>query len=316
MRIGVVGAGAIGSTFAWFLARAGHDLALLDVRADHVAAIARDGLVAELPDRGAVSAAVEATTDPSGLGPAEVVLVATKAFATGEAARGAGPLIGPETWVATVQNGLGNDRALARAVRRERVVAGSTTVAAELAGAGRVRIGESVLAGGSSTVFGPPRGAPGAPDGVARFAEALDGAGLPTRIDDEVELVIWRKLVLAGSMAPLSAVLGLTVGETMASPGAVGLLRKLVAEITAVGRASGVPLDEGEAWELCRSTFAGLGPHRPSMAVDLGEGRRTEIDAMCVEVARLGREHGVPATVNEVIGELVRSLEQAATTRR
>lgn len=316
MRVGVVGAGAIGSTYAWFLARAGHELALLDVRADHVAAVARDGLIAELPGGGVAAVAVEAATDPSALGPAEVVLVATKAFATEEAARGAGLLIGPGTWVASVQNGLGNDRALARALGPERVVPGSTTVAAELAGAGRVRVGESVLAGRSSTVFGRPRGAAGIPDGVAAFVEALTGAGLPAQVVDDVDLVIWRKLVLAGSMGPLSAALGLTVAGTMENPAALGLLRRLVAEIVAVGQACGVALDQDDAWELCESTFGGLGAHRASMAVDLAEGRRTEIDAMCVEVARLGREHGVPAPVNEVVGELVRALEREATRRR
>ena len=293
MRIGVVGVGAIGATYAWFLARAGHEVAVLDVRASHVAAIARRGLVAELPDATAVAAAVEAATDPSGLAPAEVALVATKAFATEAAVRGAGPLIGPGTWIATVQNGLGNDRALARAVGAARVVPGSTTVAAETAADGRVRVGESVLAGRSSTVFGPPRGVVAIPPALESFAAALTEAGLPAHVDPDVDLVIWRKLVLAGSMGPLSAALGLTVAGTMASPPAVDLLRRLVAEIAAVATACGAALDPDEAWELCRATFGGLGEHRASMAVDLAEGRRTEIDAMCVEVARLGREHGV-----------------------
>jgi len=258
---------------------------------------------------------MEATTDPSALLPAEVVLVATKAFATEAAARGAGPLIGPETWVASVQNGLGNDRALARALGPERVIPGSTTVAAEAVGTGRVRVGESVLAGRSSTVFGPPRGSTEIPRAIESFAEALSAAGLPAHTLQDVDAVIWRKLVLAGSMAPLSAVLGLTVAGTMGNPAAVGLLRRLVEEIVAVGRACGVALDRNEAWALCESTFGGLGEHRASMAVDLAEGRRTEIDAMCVEVARLGRERGVPAPVNEVVGELVRALEAEASTR-
>ena len=85
-----------------------------------------------------------------------------------------------------------------------------------------------------------------------------------------------------------------------------------MAEIAAVATACGAALEADEAWELCRSTFAGLGAHRASMAVDLAEGRRTEIDAMCVEVARLGREHGVATPVNDVVGELVRALEATA----
>ena len=253
-----------------------------------------------LPDGTEEAVAVEASTHAAQLAPAEVVLVATKAFATAEAAQGALPLAGPATRVTTVQNGLGNVPALARVFGAERVVPGSTTVAAEPGGSGRVRVAESVVAGRSTTVLGA---------GLEAFAEALSAAGLQTVVDPDVDLVIWRKLVLAGSMGPLSAALGLTVGGTLANAPALALLRRLIDEIAAVARACGVPLGAQESWELGQATFPSLGDHRASMAVDLAEGRRTEVDAMCVEVARLGREHGVPAPVNEVVGELVRALE-------
>ena len=297
MRVGVVGAGAIGSTYAWYLARAGHEVVLLDVRADHVAAIARDGLIAELPD--GREEAVRVETSPL---PVDVILVVTKSFATEDAARGAQPLVEPGTLVTTVQNGLGNVEALRRVFGDERVVPGSTTVAAEPGALGRVRIADSTTAGRSKTVLGP---------GLEAFASALAGAGLPAVIDPQVELVIWRKLMLAGSMGPLSAVLGLTVGATMRNRPAVALLRRLIEEIAAVATACGVPLEADECWALAEATYASLGDHRASIAVDLAEGRRTEIDAMCVEVARLGREHGVAAPVNEIVGELVRARQAA-----
>ena len=300
MRVGVVGAGAIGSTYAWYLARCGHDVAVLDVREEQIDAIGRDGLVAVLPDGREEAVEVEASTQAASLAPAEVVLVATKAFATEEAARGALPLAGPATRVTTVQNGLGNVPTLAGVFGAERVVPGSTTVAAEPGGTGRVRIAESVVEGRSTTVLGA---------GLDGFAAALTGAGLRTTVDPDVDLVIWRKLVLAGSMGPLSAALGLTVGATLANGPALALLRRLIDEIAAVAQVCGVSLDAAESWELGQKTFASLGGHRASMAVDLAEGRRTEIDAMCVEVARLGREHGVAAPVNEVVGEIVRALE-------
>jgi 2-dehydropantoate 2-reductase len=300
VRAAVVGAGAIGCTYAWYLARDGHEVALLDVRDEHIGAISRRGLVAVLPDGSEKAVAVAASTDASALAHAEVILVATKAFATETAARGALPLAGPGTRVTTVQNGLGNVATLARVFGEERVVPGSTTVAAEPGGTGRVRIAESVVQGRSTTVLGA---------GLDAFAEALTASGLRTVVDPDVDLVIWRKLVLAGSMGPLSAALGLTVGATLANGPAAALVRRLIGEIAAVAQACGVPLDEDASWELGQKTFASLGDHRASMAVDLAEGRRTEIDAMCVEVARLGREHGVPAPVNEVVGELVRALE-------
>lgn len=308
MRVAVVGAGAIGSTYAWFLARAGHEVAIVDVRRDHVEAVARDGLVAELPG-GLEAVRVEAVTDAGQLPVADLVLVATKAFATEEAGLAAVALVGEATRVATVQNGLGNDRTLARVLGPRRVLPGSTTVAAELAGPGHVRVAASTAAGRSTTSLGPPRDAPELLDEVGGLCAELTVAGLPAEAVADVDLVVWRKLALAGSMAPLSAVLGLTVSDTLANPAAASLLRRLVEEIVAVARAGGVALDPDEIWRLCLATFETVGPHRSSMAVDIAEGRRTEIEAMCVEVARLGRELGVPAPVNEVVGEIVRSLE-------
>jgi 2-dehydropantoate 2-reductase len=257
-------------------------------------------LIAELPDGREQAVTIAASTDPRSLAPAEVLLCATKSFATEEAARGALPLLEPGSRVTTVQNGLGNVEALGRVFGAERVVPGSTTVAAEPGEAGRVRIAESVVAGRSKTVLGP---------GLEELASALTASGLPAIVDPAVELVIWRKLVLAGSMGPLSAVLGSTVGGTLRNPAAVAMLRRLVDEIAAVARACGVALDARECRELAEATFASLGDHRASMAVDLAEGRRTEIEAMCLEVARLGRECRVPTPVNEVVGGLVVALE-------
>jgi len=314
MRVVVVGAGAIGSAYAWLLARAGHDVAIVDVRRDHVEAVARDGLVAVLPD-GEQAVRVAATTEPEALAPAEFVLVATKSFSTREAAARMGPLLRPRTLVATVQNGLGNDRALADVLGPRVVLPGSTTVAAEPAGPGRVRISKATLASGSTTSLGPPRDAPELLGDVRRLCEELTAAGLPAEALPDVDVVVWRKLALAGSMAPLSAVLGFTIADVIENPAATALLRRLVEEIVAVARATGVDLDLDETWALALATYGSVGPHRASMAVDVAERRPTEIDAMCVEVARLGREHGVPAPVNEVVGELVRAIEHHSGAR-
>ena len=309
MRIGIVGAGAIGGTYAWFLARAGHEVALLDIRGDHVEAVRADGLVALLPDGSEEAVAVAISSVGAELAPAPIVMVATKAYSTEDAVRGAAGLVGPETILTTVQNGLGNDRAIARVVGEARVAPGSTTVAAEGRPPGKVLVGASVLGGHSHTVVGKPRGVAEIPVAVSDFAAALSGAGLPAEVVESADLVIWRKLVLAGSMGPLSAALQMTVAGVMENPPARALLFRLVDEIAAVATATGVPLDATECRTLCENTFGPLGHHRASMTVDVAEGRRTEIDAMCVEVACLGREHGVPAPVNEVVGEMIRALE-------
>jgi 2-dehydropantoate 2-reductase len=301
VRVAVVGAGAIGSTYAWFLARAGHAVAVADVREDHLEVIARDGLVAELPE-GEESVRVATTA-----GPADLVIVATKSFATRAAAETARGLLDDETLLATVQNGVGNVATIASVVGPARVLPGSTTVAAEQGGPGRVRIGAATAAGRSLTVLGPPAGVPELLPRVERLCEELTAAGLPAQAVLDGETAVWRKLAFAGSMAPISAVLGLTVAETVAH--ARPLVETAIEEIVAVARACGADLDAAETRAAAFATFELTGPHRASMAVDVAEGRRTEIDAMCLEVARLGRGHGVATPVNDVVGELVRALE-------
>ena len=138
MRIAVVGAGAVGSVYGALLARSGHEVTLVDVAAEQVDAINRDGIVLAGAggDEPAVPAA--ASTDAAAAGGAEAVLVLVKAYATGAAARSLAPHLGEDAIAVTLQNGLGNDRALAAVLGPDRVVAGATTVGAELLGPGRV----------------------------------------------------------------------------------------------------------------------------------------------------------------------------------
>ncbi len=266
MRVAVVGAGAIGSTYAWCLTRAGHDVAVVDVRHDQVDAIRRDGLVAD--GRGRVE--VEAATDAAELEAAKLVLVATKSFATAAAARTAAGLLQDGTLVATVQNGIGNAETLASVLGEHRVLAGTTTVAAEAGGPGRVWIGDSTADGRSLTVLGP-HGPAGSFVCVRELRAALTAAGLSADAVHDPQPAVWRKLAFRRLDGP------------------------------ALGGAA--PERRGDARRR---------PHRASMAVDVAEGRRTEIDAMCVEVSRLGRDYGVPTPVNDVIGRLVLALEASS----
>lgn len=312
MKLAIVGAGAIGSTYAWKLAAAGHEVGIVDVWREHLDAVARDGLVVELPDGSVETVRVQAVVDAAELGVVDAVIVATKSFATVEAARSAERCSGPGTWIGTVQNGLGNDARLASVLGTDRVLPGATTVGADMAGPGRVLPNRGVAGGNSLTSFGRPRSASGVPDGVKELCAVLTDAGLPAEVLDDVDYVIWRKLCLAGSMAPVAAVLRSTVGGVMEVDAARGVLRRLIDEIVAVGQASGVALDGAAIWEQAQQVFGTVGKHPPSMAVDVAQGRRTEIESFCLEVARLGSELGVPTPVNDVVGQLVLALHPPA----
>src|SRR5262249_12600339 len=131
MRIAILGAGAMGSVFGAHLALAGHDVTLVDVWREHMEAVASGGLELRRPQGESTVVPMGAVHEPARVQPVELVIVLTKTFAGPEALRSIDHALGPETWVATVQNGLGNDRRLAEVIGPERVVPGTTTVGAE-----------------------------------------------------------------------------------------------------------------------------------------------------------------------------------------
>lgn len=309
MRIAILGAGAMGSVFGGHLALAGHDVTLVDIRRDHMEAVARDGLDMRTPDGKSTIVRLAATSDPATLGPVELVIVLAKGFATADAARSIVHAVGPDTWIATVQNGLGNDRRLADVFGPERVVPGTTTVGAEQYQPGVTIMNAAAANRTSITHLGPPRGAASPPDGVGAIARALSDAGLPAEALDSADLVIWTKLALAGPMGPLTAVLRRTVRDVANDSHALAIIRDMFDEIVSVAHAAGVPLDRDEAWAHSVATFRGAGPHVTSMAADVLARRRTEIDSFCGEVARLGDELGVPTPVNRTIWRQITAIE-------
>jgi 2-dehydropantoate 2-reductase len=193
------------------------------------------------------------------------------------------------------------------------VIAGATTVGAEVLGPGRVRIVPSTAAARSLTSLAlPPAGDPRRA-AVERFAATLEAAGLPTDAREDVGAVVWRKLALTASIGPLCAVLRCDVAEALAEPEAVAATRQVFDEVVAVGARGGVALDADELWAHARETWAGIGPHRPSIAVDVDEGRRTEIDALCGEVVRRGAALGVPTPATELVHAAVAALDPAGS---
>lgn len=312
MRWAIVGAGAMGSVFGGHLALAGHDVTLVDVRADHIQAVRQSGLELRRPGRETAVVALAATTDPAAdLGPVDVALFLCKGFATEDAARSVKHALGPESWAVTVQNGLGNDRALAQVFPVAQVVPGTTTVGAMTDGPGVVSTSPGTAQGRSRTDLGPPRSGRDIPPGVEALAATLTEAGLPTEALPSADVVIWTKLAMAASMGPLSAILRRTVKDVMDDPAGRALQEDMFREIVAVAAAAGVQLDADEVWAHCQATYDSVGHHATSMAADVVAGRRTEIDTMALEVARLAAEHGVPAPVTRTVGRLVKALERS-----
>jgi len=211
-----------------------------------------------------------------------------------------------QTLVVTLQNGVGNREILAEALGAERVGQGVTALGATLLGPGRVR-----HAGQGATVFGA------APDraGMGALAELFRACGLPAELTDDLDALVWGKLVVNAGINALTALLRVPNGALADIPAARELLAEAVAEVVAVAAARGTPLPYANPLEHVLGIARATGANRSSMLQDAMRGSPTEIATINGAVVREGQRLGVPTPVNRLLTALVQALDATAAAR-
>lgn len=310
MKIAVLGAGALGCAIGATLTEGGHETWLIDRSPAHIDAMRTQGLRVD-DTRGSRHVPVRATTQPEEAGAAEVVIVLVKSFHTEAAIRGAQALVGPETVVLSLQNGLGHEDILADVVGRERVLAGKTYVGGILRGAGHIESG--VI--GKHTIIGELDGR--VTDRVQRIAEAFNDAGLSTQVSDNIVGTMWDKLLVNVATGALTGITSLTYGQLYDEPLLKATSLAAVAEAIATAKAAGVRLSMTEpeqAWTLAAEGLPAA--FKTSMLQSLEKGSVTEIDFINGSVVRWGARHGVPTPVNATLVACIKGLERAMADRQ
>jgi len=307
MKIAIVGPGAIGCLFAGLLSRDGHEVWLIDHQAKRARTLARRGVwVSGVTDE--FNARVKATASPREAGEARVVMVAVKSYATAEAARAAEPLVGTETTVMTVQNGLGNMEALQEVLGEDRVIGGVTSQAATLVAPGQVH-----HAGHGATVIGEPSGE--LTERLTEIAGAFGAAGMQVKLTTDLGGEVWRKLIVNAGVNAVATLAQVHNGGILESRSLRGVLVEAVGEAAAVAKAKGVHLGQQDlgayAQEICQRTADNVN----SMLQDVYRKRRTEVDAINGAVVREGKAVGVPTPMNEALTLLVKGLEETYAAR-
>jgi 2-dehydropantoate 2-reductase len=307
MRIAVVGAGAMGGSYGGLLARAGHEVTLIDTWADHVEAINREGLRLE-GARGEHVIKVAAEVAPSRTGFGELAIVFVDANNTGDAARTAAKVLAPDGFAITFQNGIGNVETLQAALGRERVLGGSSMCSAAVRGPGHV-----ALTHHATTSLGETDG--GESERARALAAALSEAGLATRIAPDVMATIWTKFALNCALNAICATTGLRLGEVARLAEFDEFQDRVLDEILAVVAGRGIRLTDPNLRDTvkkhCRSKFS-----KPSMLQHVGAGRRTEIDALNGALVREARALGIPVPYNESLVALLKGRELHERRRR
>jgi len=302
-RIVIIGAGAMGSLFATHFSDAGAEVWAFDAWRDHVDAIRRQGLrVRAAGSERAV--AVRATCDALEPGTADIALVMVKFRQTPEAVTAALPMIGKQTLVVTLQNGIGNVEAIRALVPANRILVGFTTLTSEMLGPGRI---EASYVGKGETYLWP---ADGRADAACEAVIALfNRGGVPALLASDIELRIWKKLVVNCCYNPLCAMTGQSVGELIDRPEIWPVLDGLTEEIVAAAQRKGIPLERGEAGRFLRQVGDEAQAHYPSMLIDVRRRRLTEIDCLNGAVLRECLRHGIAAPLNRAMVDIVHAIE-------
>ncbi len=294
MRIVVVGPGAIGCLFAGLLAEAKHSVLLLARNPDHAAEILKGGIRIE-GIGGARTMQVRATADPAtSAEEAELLMLCVKSYDTASAIEHALPLIGAETTVLTLQNGLGNIEQIAERVSSEQIIAGTTAHGANTTGPGHVR-----HAGSGETIIGAVDS--GSRNRAQATANILSAAGIETKVTDDLQSTLWGKLIINAAINPLTAITNLPNGRLVEIEKHRETLQLATLEAAAVAKAMGIklPYDDAVAAveDVCKRTSENIS----SMLQDMRSRKRTEIQAISGIVVRESRKMHIAAPVNDYL---------------
>jgi 2-dehydropantoate 2-reductase len=309
LKICFVGAGALGSTIGGTLAKAGSEVWLIDQYQAHVDAITATGL-RMLEGTTETIARPKARTSAEGIGPADLVVVLVKSYQTRQAIEAAAPIIGSNTAVMSIQNGMGHEDILADVVGREKVLAGKTYVGGVLLGPGHVRAGVA----GKETVIGELDGR--VTERVRRVADEFNKAGLATEVSENIIGTIWDKLFINVATGAVSGITRLTYGDLYAVPEVEQTAIAAVQEAMDVARAADVEASFHDARAAWMKAAEGLpSEFKTSMLQSLENGSPTEIDFINGAVVRWGEKTGVPTPVNRTLVALIKGIERGLTRR-
>jgi 2-dehydropantoate 2-reductase len=302
MKIAIIGVGALGSVYAALLASGGHDVWAVDVWTEHIEAIRKNGLRLEGAS-GDRTVRIHATTDPADVRNADLVIIATKADAVARAAQAALAVARPEAPILTIQNGLGSAEKVA-------AIAGSQRTMIGVVGG----FGASLKAPGHAHHEGMEFVHIGEMDGgitrrLETVAEGWRAGGFAVSTFDDIDKMVWEKLICNCAYSGPCALTGLRVGEVQIHPSAWSVAAACATEAYQVARAKGITLDFIDPVAHVKAFGEAIPDARPSMLLDHLAGRRSEVDNINGAIPREGAKLGVATPVNAVVVALLEAKE-------
>ena len=300
MRIAVIGAGAMGSIYGGHLSLK-NEVYLVDTNAVVVEHLQKEGL--KLQENGKDNLYYpKAVTSTEGLEPVDLVILFVKALFSKAALSGNRGIIGPDTYVMTLQNGSGHEDILGEFVPQDHIIIGTTNDNGAILGMGHIRhggVGETNIGMLTEDKEGF----------LPKLKEALDSCGFATTIQESIQQLIWDKMFTNVSLSAVTAILSVEMGYIAANEHAWYLAERLVREAAAVARGMGLKADDEKLLTKVRETSEGSPNGVTSICADIRAGRKTEVDTISGSVVRASKKCGVPAPTHEFVVEMIHALE-------
>lgn len=296
MKVAVMGAGSIGGYFGGMLARAGHDVTLI-ARGDHLDAIRRNGLIMRT-QAGEFTVPCSATDRPSGVGPVDLALLTTKTYHNPVAVPEMAPMVGPDTAVLCLQNGIDSYEPLVDAFSDATVLPGAAYIEAGRSGPGVVTQAGDIV----RIVTGSIRGSDASHQARAEaVCAAFRDAGVPAEASDDIAITLWTKFLFITTMAGTTSLAREYLRDLLPRPEWHRIIVGCMEEIERAGRASGVELAPTIVADTLDYMESAKGAMSASMHADLMAGRPMELEALNGAVVRAGKSAAVPTPINDVI---------------
>jgi 2-dehydropantoate 2-reductase len=304
MKIVIVGPGAMGCLFAALLKRqkAGHEIWLLDKQPERAKSIKSSGITVEGITN--IKQPIDITVDAKVIGPAELIIIATKSYDTESALNSIKPLISDATNVLSLQNGIGNLQLITDSVGEDRTVCGTTSHGAIGISDGRVKHtgkGETIIGKSTGKIFRDLR----------CISNILNASGISTKVSKDVNAVLWSKLIINAGINPLSAICRLPNGALLKHEGVKELMRQAVVEAAKVAKKHKVKLIYDDPLQKVESVCQATADNISSMLQDVLNKKHTEIDFINGAVSRYAKSSGIKTPVNDIITQLLKVIQES-----
>ncbi len=307
MKIAIVGPGAIGSLFGAYLAKAKEEVYFLDYNQKRAERLKRDGIKIQGVS-GNHSFGIKITTDPKEIGPSDLVISCVKSYDTEEAIKHAKVLFGDNTYILSLQNGIGNIQMLEDVVGVERVIGGITNQGAntkewgEITHAGK---GETIIGKKDKKILGP----------IRDVAKVLNRAGFTTKVTRDINSILWSKLIINVGINALTAICRLNNGRLLEHDGARFIMKQAVGEAVKVAKRKRIKLIYDDPIQKVEQVCKATSKNVSSMLQDILRNRKTEIDYINGAIVRQASSYNIPTPANEILCSLIKTIEESHKER-